>query len=74
MPRERLGEEKELEPLYRSLGEAVAANWPGWRLVVFTSNDRLARKVRLRVRRSSQFFNGSLTCKLWEFEPHDSRR
>ncbi|HVK17129.1 MAG TPA: THUMP domain-containing protein [Fimbriiglobus sp.] len=66
---ERLGEEKELEPLYRSLGEATAANWPGWRLAVFTANDRLARKVKLRVRRSSPFYNGSLTCKLWEYEP-----
>ncbi len=66
---ERLGEEKELEPLYRSLGEVVAANWPGWRLAVFTANDRLARKVKLRVRRSTPFFNGSLTCKLWEYEP-----
>ncbi|HET6574703.1 MAG TPA: THUMP domain-containing protein [Fimbriiglobus sp.] len=66
---ERLGEEKELEPLYRSIGEAVAANWPGWRLAVFTANDRLARKVKHRVRRSTPFFNGSLACKLWEFEP-----
>jgi putative N6-adenine-specific DNA methylase len=66
---ERLGEEKELEPLYRSLGEAVAAHWLSWRLAVFTANDRLARKVKLRVRRSTPFYNGSLTCKLWEYEP-----
>ncbi len=66
---ERLGEEEELGPLYRSLGEAAAEHWPGWRLAVFTSNDRLAKKVKRPVRRSAPFFNGSLACKLWEFEP-----
>jgi 23S rRNA G2445 N2-methylase RlmL len=34
---------------------------------VFTSNDRLAREVRLRVARSTPFYNGSLACRLWEF-------
>ena len=44
---ERLGEEDELKPLYRSLGDAVRGHWPGWRLAVFTSNDRLAKRVGL---------------------------
>jgi putative N6-adenine-specific DNA methylase len=65
---ERLGEEKELEPLYRSLGDTFAARWPCWKLALFTANDRLARKVGLLARRSTPFFNGSLMCKLWEFE------
>jgi hypothetical protein len=64
---ERLGEEDELKPLYRSLGAAVAEHWPGWRLAVFTSNDRLAKQIRMPVRRSTPFYNGSLSCKLWEF-------
>jgi putative N6-adenine-specific DNA methylase len=66
---ERLGEERELRGLYRSLGESVAAHWPAWHLFVFTANDRLAREVRLRVARSTPFFNGSLACRLWEFTP-----
>jgi hypothetical protein len=36
---------------------------------VFTSNDRLARQVGLRVVRSVPFYNGSLACRLWEFAP-----
>jgi putative N6-adenine-specific DNA methylase len=68
---ERLGEEEELNELYRTLGDVVRDHWPGWRLAVFTSNDRLARRVRLPVARSTPFFNGSLTCKLWEYKPHD---
>ena len=65
---ERLGEEEELIPLYRSLGEKAAEHWPGWKLAVFTSNDRLARKVNLPLLRSTPFYNGALPCQLWEFQ------
>lgn len=65
---ERLGDEEELIPLYRSIGEVVGEHWPGWRLAVFTSNDRLARKVKLPVKKQTPFFNGSLECKLWEYQ------
>jgi putative N6-adenine-specific DNA methylase len=64
---ERLGEERELVPLYRQLGDATAAHWPGWRLWVFTSNPRLARAVGRRQVRAVPFFNGSLECRLIEF-------
>ena len=64
---ERLGEEEELIPLYRSLGERTAEHWPGWKLAVFTSNDFLARKVNLPLLRRSPFFNGAIPCHLWEF-------
>jgi putative N6-adenine-specific DNA methylase len=68
---ERIGEEAELEDVYGALGEVVSGCWPGWRLAVFTSNDHLAKRIRLPVRRKTPFFNGSLECKLWEFLPHD---
>ena len=42
---------------------------PGWRLAVFTANDRLAKEIRLKRRRVTAFFNGSLKCRMWEFEP-----
>ncbi len=65
---ERLGEEEELIPLYRSMGEVVGEHWPGWRLAVFTSNDRLARRVKLPVVRQTPLFNGALACKVWEYK------
>jgi len=64
---ERIGEEKEWIPLHVKLGNVVEKYWPGWRLFVFTSNDRLARKVGLKVRGRVPFFNGSLECQLWEY-------
>jgi len=64
---ERLGEEEELIPLYRRIGEHFGTHWPGWRVAVFTSNDRLAKKINLKVLSKTPFFNGSLPCHLWEF-------
>ena len=64
---ERLGEEEELVPLYRRIGAAVGEFWPGWKLAVFTSNDRLAKQVKLPLVKQTPFFNGSIPCKLWEF-------
>lgn len=65
---ERIGDEKELVGLYRSLGETFARNWKDWRVLVFTGNDWLARKVGLPVKSSTHFFNGKIPCKLWEFK------
>jgi putative N6-adenine-specific DNA methylase len=64
---ERIGEEKEWVPLYAKLGRVSGEHWRGWRLFVFTSNDRLARKVGLPVKERVPFFNGKLQCHLWEF-------
>lgn len=65
---ERLGDEDELIGLYRRIGDAARNRFPGWRLLVFTSNDRLARKVGLKVKGSTPFYNGKLECRLWEYE------
>jgi len=64
---ERIGEEKEWVGVYAKLGDVVGTLWKGWRLCVFTSNDWLARKIRLPVRKRTPFFNGKLECQLWEF-------
>jgi 23S rRNA (guanine2445-N2)-methyltransferase len=64
---ERIGEEAEWVGLYTAIGETVAAHFPGWRLFVFTSNAKLARKVGLPVHGKTPYFNGKLECQLWEF-------
>lgn len=64
---ERIGEEKELVGLYRALGEVVGRYWQGWRMLVFTGNDRLAREVGLPVKMSTPFYNGKIPCRLWEY-------
>ncbi len=64
---ERIGEEEELIGLYARIGAAAKEHWSGWRLLVFTSNTMLAKKVGLKVVHKEPFFNGSLECFLWEF-------
>jgi putative N6-adenine-specific DNA methylase len=64
---ERLGDEDEWIPLHRKMGAAFAENWPGWRLALFTASDKLAKQLKLKVVRTTHFYNGSLPCKLWEF-------
>jgi putative N6-adenine-specific DNA methylase len=64
---ERLGEEKEWTPLYRTLGQVFRERCPGWRLYVFTGNAFLARQIGIKPARAIDFFNGPLRCRLLEF-------
>ncbi|MBX9579655.1 MAG: RNA methyltransferase [Gemmataceae bacterium] len=64
---ERLGDERELAGLYRTLGEVFGRHWRGWRVLVFTGNEWLARQVGLPVVAADPFFNGKIPCRLWEF-------
>jgi putative N6-adenine-specific DNA methylase len=65
---ERIGEEREWTRLYSQLGAVMGRYWSGWRLVVFTSNPRLARTVGLPILKSVPFFNGKIPCQLWEYD------
>jgi putative N6-adenine-specific DNA methylase len=65
---ERIGEERELEPLYRDLGNAVKQHWPGWKLAVFTLHERLAKQIDLKLEDAKPFYNGKLPCKLYRFQ------
>lgn len=66
---ERLGDESQWVGLYRSLGSRFASHWPGWRLAVFTANERLASEIGLPPTRSTPFYNGALACRLLEYGP-----
>lgn len=65
---ERLGEEKELRPLYSALGEALR-RCAGWTACVFTGNAGLARRIGLEPVAQVPLFNGKLPCRLLKFEP-----
>jgi putative N6-adenine-specific DNA methylase len=63
---ERIGEEKELIPLYRSIGD-LAKRSPGWAVWVFTGNPRLANAVGLEPRAEVALYNGKIPCRLLRF-------
>ncbi len=63
---ERIGEEKDLRSLYRTLGE-VFRRLPGWKTWVFTGNPRLAAMVDMPRAEEVPFFNGRIPCRLIRF-------
>jgi putative N6-adenine-specific DNA methylase len=65
---ERIGEEKELKPLYRALGEVLYQRCPGWRAFVFTGNAKLARELGMKPARRVPLMNGKIPCELLEFD------
>jgi putative N6-adenine-specific DNA methylase len=65
---ERIGEEKELQGLYRTLGEVFRERCGGWTAYVFTGNARLARRIGLRPSAEVPLFNGKIPCRLLRFD------
>ena len=63
----RLGDERELEPVYAELGRALLRCHPGWEAGVFTGNPRLGRALGLRAYRTHVFFNGPIESRLLRF-------
>jgi|ERR1043165_3529186 putative N6-adenine-specific DNA methylase len=59
---ERIGEEKELKSLYRTLGDFFRDRCQGWTLWVFTANAFLARQLG-KPTQVIDLFNGRLPCR-----------
>jgi putative N6-adenine-specific DNA methylase len=65
---ERIGEERELQTLYRTLGEVFRDRCAGWTAWVFTGNASLARDIGLPTAEAVPLFNGKIPCRLLKFE------
>jgi putative N6-adenine-specific DNA methylase len=64
---ERIGEEKDLRPLYRAMGQVFQERCPGWTAWVFTGNATLARDIGIEPAESVPFFNGKIPCRFLRF-------
>jgi putative N6-adenine-specific DNA methylase len=67
---ERLGEEKELVPLYRTLGEVMRKHFAGWTAFVFTGNRMLADQIGMAPAQQTPLFNGKIPCRLLRYDMH----
>jgi putative N6-adenine-specific DNA methylase len=65
---ERMGSPEELATFYPKLGDALKRKFAGWRCYIFTADLRLPKLIRLEPSRRTPLFNGSLECRLYEFE------
>jgi putative N6-adenine-specific DNA methylase len=66
---ERIGEEKELRPLYQAMGDVFGEHCRGWNVCVFSGNDKLARLIKLPVKESTPLWNGKIPCRLICYRP-----
>ena len=65
---ERLGEQRELAPLYARLGEVLRTRFAGWHAAVLTGNPPLGLELGIKAKRTHTFFNGPIECRLLRFE------
>ncbi len=65
---ERIGQQAELVPIYRAIGERARAEFDGWRVAVITSDEDLGRSIGLRARKHYALYNGALECRFYLFE------
>lgn len=64
---ERLGDEKELVGLYRTLGEAFR-RLTGWTAWVFTGNENLASEIGLTPAEEVPLWNGKIPCRFYRYD------
>jgi putative N6-adenine-specific DNA methylase len=71
---ERMGKIKELESVYKGVGDFFKQKCRGYTGYLFTGNLDLAKKVGLRAKRRIQFFNSGIECRLLEYELYEGSR
>jgi putative N6-adenine-specific DNA methylase len=71
---ERLGEIKQLEEMYKGLGDLFKKKCQGYRGYLFTGNFDLVKKVGLRTKRRVPFYNGDIECRLLEYELYEGSK
>ena len=65
---ERVGDERDLEPLYRRFAERLREHCAGFHLAMLSGNPRLARSLSLKPDRVVALKNGALDCELMLLE------
>jgi 23S rRNA G2445 N2-methylase RlmL len=71
---ERLGEERELQLIYRQIGDFFKRNCKGYKGFVFTGNMELAKKIGLKTSARHIFFNATIECRLLEYELYEGSK
>ncbi len=71
---ERMGEVSRLEATYAAIGDFFKQKCTGYTGYVFTGNSLLGRKVGLKPRRTVQFFNSGIECRLLEYDLYEGSR
>ncbi|EOZ93611.1 putative N6-adenine-specific DNA methylase [Indibacter alkaliphilus LW1] len=65
---ERLGEDGDLPETYKRIGDFMKQKCAGYTGYVFTGNLPLAKKIGLRTSKRTEFYNGTIDCRLLKYE------
>ena len=71
---ERMGKMRELEGVYEGVGDFFKQKCKGYTGFLFTGNPDLAKKVGLKAKKRTPFFNGGIECRLLEYELYEGSR
>lgn len=71
---DRLGDTTELENTYAQIGDFFKQSCQGKMGYIFTGNANLAKKIGLRTKSKTQFFNARIECRLLEYELYGGSR
>ncbi|HOO89724.1 MAG TPA: class I SAM-dependent RNA methyltransferase [Syntrophales bacterium] len=65
---ERMGKIKELEEVYKKIGDFFKQRCTGYRGYIFTGNLELAKQVGLRAKTRIPFYNSNIECRLFGYD------
>lgn len=71
---ERIGEETQMDALYKTIGDALKTNFQGYEAFIFTGNLAAAKAIGLKVSRRIPLFNGPIDCRLLKYELYRGTR
>lgn len=69
---ERLEDEETIKPIYLKLGEYLKSEFKGWQAAVLTCHTELGLFLGMKAKRSHDFFNGAMACRLFRFDIEES--
>lgn len=70
----RLDAGEDLRPLYSSMGDFMKSKGAGKTGYVFTGNNALSKKIGLRSKSKTRFFNTTVECRLLEYELYEGSK
>ena len=71
---QRLGEEEELKPLYKLIGDIMKQRCTGYTAYLLTGSQELSKCVGLRASRRFVLFNGPIECRMLKYELYEKSR
>ncbi len=71
---ERIGDEQDLQLLYKKIGDFFKTRCKGYKGYVFTGNPELAKFIGLKPQRKIPFFNAKIECRLLEFDIYEGSK